>query len=107
MANRLESLNIDLQQNPGLSFGEHRTAGIVADRLDAFGLEVLSGVGRTGVVGILHNGDGPVVMLRSGMDALPVLEDVALDYASTARGADPDGNEVHLLHACGHDADVS
>lgn len=107
IASRLEPIYKDLHRNPELSLGEHRTAGIVAEALGSLGLEVISSVGGTGVVGILRNGDGPVVMLRADMDALPVLEDTGLDYASTARGTDPDGNDVPVMHACGHDMHVT
>ncbi|MGW9631214.1 amidohydrolase [Agromyces sp. NPDC055520] len=97
----------DLHANPELSFQEHRTAGIVAETLEALGLTVTTGIGRTGVVGVLENGDGPVVLLRADMDGLPVLESTGLPYASTARGTDPDGNDVPVMHACGHDVHVT
>ena len=97
----------DLHRHPELSFQEHRTARIVADRLRALGLQVASGVGRTGVVGVLRNGEGPTVLLRADMDGLPVQEDTGLPYASTARGTDPDGRDVPLMHACGHDMHVT
>ena len=97
----------DLHRHPELSFQEHRTARIVGDRLRAIGLQVASGVGRTGVVGVLRNGPGPTVLLRADMDALPVQEDTGLPYASTARGTDPDGRDVPLMHACGHDMHVT
>ncbi|MGX7677967.1 amidohydrolase [Jatrophihabitans sp. DSM 45814] len=102
----LEAIYRDLHQHPELSFAEHRTAGIVADRLTALGIEVLTGVGGTGVVGIIRNGAGPTVLLRADMDALPVQEETGLAYASTARGTDPDGNDVPVMHACGHDVHV-
>ncbi|MFC9558401.1 amidohydrolase [Agromyces sp. NPDC056965] len=97
----------DLHANPELSFQEHRTAGIVAETLEALGLTVTKGIGRTGVVGVLENGDGPVVLLRADMDGLPVLEATGLPYASTARGTDPDGHDVPVMHACGHDVHVT
>jgi hippurate hydrolase len=97
----------DLHRHPELSFAETRTAGIVADALNALGLEVITGIGRTGVVGVLRNGDGPTVLLRADMDALPVAEETGLDYASTQRGTDPDGNDVPVMHACGHDVHVT
>jgi len=97
----------DLHLHPELSFAEHRTAGLIADRLTALGLEVTTGVGGTGVVGLLRNGDGPVVLLRADMDALPVREETDLPYASTATGIDPDGREVPVMHACGHDMHVT
>jgi amidohydrolase len=93
----------DLHQNPELSFQETRTAALIADRLHAEGFAATTEVGRTGVVGILRNGDGPTAMLRAEMDALPVQEATGLPYASTARGVDPAGQEVPVMHACGHD----
>ncbi|KQZ11309.1 amidohydrolase [Agromyces sp. Root1464] len=97
----------DLHANPELSFQEHRTAGIVAETLTALGLTVTTGIGRTGVVGVLENGDGPTVLLRADMDGLPVLEATGLPYASTARGTDHEGNDVPVMHACGHDVHVT
>ena len=103
----LEALYIDLHRHPELSFQETRTAGIAARHLGDLGLEVHEGIGVTGVVGVLRNGDGPVVWLRADMDALPVKEDTGLAYASTATGVDPDGNTVPVMHACGHDMHVT
>ncbi|MGA6166492.1 amidohydrolase [Amycolatopsis magusensis] len=99
----LEALYVDLHRHPELAFAEHRTAGILADRLDAAGFEVHRGIGQTGVLGVLRNGQGPVVMLRADIDALPVEEKTGLDYASTVRVTGPDGQEVPVMHACGHD----
>jgi len=107
VADEWVSLYQDLHRNPELSFQETRTAGIVAARLRDLGYDVTEGVGRTGVVGLLVNGDGPVVLLRADMDALPVAENTGLDYASTARGTDPEGNDVAVMHACGHDVHVT
>src|SRR5680860_1128256 len=76
-------LYVDLHANPELSGSEERTSGIVADRLVASGLETATGLGGHGVLGILRNGEGPVVGLRADMDALPVCEDTGLTYAST------------------------
>ncbi len=103
----LEALYIDLHQHPELSFQETRTAGIAAGHLRDLGLEVHEGVGITGVVGVLDNGDGPVVWVRADMDALPVGELTGLPYASTATGIDPAGNTVPVMHACGHDMHVT
>ncbi|MFF8381459.1 amidohydrolase [Streptomyces sp. NPDC015661] len=103
----LRALYEDLHAHPELSFQEFRTAGVVAERLRAQGWEVTEGVGRTGVVGVLANGPGPVVLLRADMDALPVKEETGLPYASTATGTDPDGNAVPVMHACGHDMHVT
>jgi hippurate hydrolase len=107
MALDLAAVYRDLHANPELSFQEHRTAGIVAESLTSLGYAVTTGLGRTGVVGVLENGAGPTVLLRADMDALPVLEETGLEYASTARGTDGDGNDVPLMHACGHDVHVT
>ncbi|MFJ4172903.1 amidohydrolase [Microbacterium sp. NPDC089696] len=103
----LEALYIDLHQHPELSFQETRTAGIAAGHLRDLGLDVREGVGVTGVVGVLENGEGPVVWVRADMDALPVGEETGLAYASTATGIDPGGNTVPVMHACGHDMHVT
>jgi hippurate hydrolase len=97
----------DLHQHPELSHQEHRTAGKVADRLGQAGYEVHRGLGGTGVVGVLRHGDGPAVLLRADMDALPVREATGLPYASTATATDGVGNEVPVAHACGHDMHVT
>lgn len=97
----------DLHANPELGFAETRTAGVVAEHLRALGLEVRTGVGRTGVVGILRGGKtGRTVALRADMDALPVLEATGLPFASTATGTYM-GQTVPVAHACGHDAHVA
>jgi len=97
----------DLHRHPELSFQETRTAALVADRLRAAGFAVTSEVGRTGVVGILRNGDGPTALLRADMDALPVQEATGLPFASTVRGVDGAGRDVPVMHACGHDLHVT
>ncbi len=97
----------DLHAHPELSHEEHATASKVAERLGASGIEVHTGVGGTGVIGVLRNGEGPVVLLRADMDALPVAEATGLDYASHATAADAEGNEVPVMHACGHDMHVA
>lgn len=107
MAIDLEATYKDLHRHPELSFAETRTAGIVADTLRELGIEVITGIGRTGVVGVLRNGEGPTVLLRADMDALPVAEETGLDYASTQHGTDPDGKDVPVMHACGHDVHVT
>ncbi|WP_276483986.1 amidohydrolase [Paraflavitalea pollutisoli] len=97
----------DLHQHPELGNRETRTAEIVAKHLRALGLDVTTGVGKTGVVGILKGGQsGPVVALRADMDALPVTERTNLPFASTAT-ATYNGNQTGVMHACGHDAHVS
>src|SRR3954453_16837613 len=103
----LEDLYRDVHSHPELSVQEHRTAVKAAERLQAAGYDVTTGVGGTGVVGLLSNGDGPTVMLRADMDALPVKEATGLPYASTETATDPDGNDVHVMHACGHDMHVA
>jgi amidohydrolase len=103
----LEDFYRDIHQHPELSTQERRTAGKVAERLAAAGYEVTTGVGGTGVVGLLRTGDGPTVMLRADMDALPVKEATGLPYASTATATDPSGAEVPVMHACGHDMHVT
>ncbi len=102
-----EAFYKDLHQHPELSHQEQRTAQRVAGQLQQYGCTVQSGIGGTGVVGMLSNGDGPTVLLRADMDALPVKEDTGADYASTATAQDADGNEVPVAHACGHDIHVS
>ena len=103
----LAALYRDLHANPELSFAERRTAGIVARSLEALGYEVHTGIGGTGVVGVLRRGEGPTVLVRADMDALPVAEATGLEYASTARGVDPAGKDVPVMHACGHDMHVT
>jgi len=93
----------DLHAHPELGFTEVRTAGILADRLEALGYEVARGVGRTGVVAVLDNGPGPTVLCRADIDAVPLTEDTGLPYASTTRTTQEDGGEVGVAHACGHD----
>jgi amidohydrolase len=102
-----EDLYRDVHQHPELSHQEHRTAGLVADRLRQAGFEVHEKVGGTGVVGVLRNGDGATVLLRADMDALPVREATGLPYASQVTATDGDGNQVPVMHACGHDMHVA
>jgi hippurate hydrolase len=94
----LEALYKDVHRHPELSLQEERTAALAAGRLQDAGYEMTAGVGKTGVVGVLRNGDGPTVMLRADMDALPVQEQTGLDYASETDG---------VMHACGHDMHVA
>lgn len=98
----------DIHQNPELGNQETRTAKLVADHLRALGYEVTEGVAVTGVVGVLRGGagEGPVVALRADMDALPVTEAVDLPFASKVR-ATFGGQEVGVMHACGHDCHVA
>lgn len=103
----LEDFYRDLHQNPELSHAERRTAGRTAERLRTAGYEVHERLGGTGVVGMLHNGDGRAVLLRADMDALPVHEATDLSYASIATAKDADGQSVPVMHACGHDVHVT
>jgi amidohydrolase len=102
-----EDLYRDVHQHPELSHQEQRTAGLVAGRLRGAGYEVHEGIGGTGVVGVLRNGEGPVVLLRADMDALPVREATGLPYASEVTVPDADGHAVPVMHACGHDMHVA
>ena len=86
---------------------EKRTADIAAQRLRVSGYDVSTGIGKTGVVGVLKNGDGPTVMLRADMDALPVREATGLSYASNITASDSEGKTVPVMHACGHDMHVT
>nr|WP_243709380.1 amidohydrolase [Micromonospora sp. 15K316] len=94
---------IDLHSHPELSGAEQRTAAVFAARLRRDGFEVSTGVGGHGVVGVLRNGPGPIVLLRAELDGLPVREETGLAYASAAVAVGPDGREVPVMHACGHD----
>ncbi|MFZ3554693.1 amidohydrolase [Streptomyces sp. BH055] len=100
----LAGLYRDLHEHPELSLQETRSAELLARRLRAAGVDdVVEGVGTTGVVGVVRNGEGPVVMLRADFDALPVEEKTGLPYASVARAVDREGKDVPVMHACGHD----
>ena len=97
----------DLHANPELSFQEVRTAKIMADAAREAGFEVTEKVGKTGVVAVLRNGDGPTVLIRADMDALPVTEQTGLPFASTRRGVSLAGVESGIMHACGHDTHMT
>jgi amidohydrolase len=107
MAPELLEIYEDLHRHPELSMQERRTAGIAADYIEKLGYAVTRAVGVTGVVGLLRNGDGPTVMLRGDMDALPMAEDTGLPYASQAKATDTDGQQVGVAHSCGHDLHVT
>jgi amidohydrolase len=107
MAEALAELYRDLHRHPELSFAETRTAAIGAAWLREAGFTTTAEVGRTGVVGVLRNGDGPTALLRADMDGLPLQERTGLPYASEAVGVDPDGAEVPVMHGCGHDMHVA
>jgi len=100
---KLEAFYRDLHANPELGFAEHKTAAKLAERAKALGFEVTTGVGGTGVVAVLKNGPGPTVMLRTEMDALPVLEKTGLPFASKVTTKNAAGDTVPVAHACGHD----
>src|SRR3954469_15837744 len=100
---QLEALYLDLHRHPELSMKEQRTSARMGDELRRLGYEVTTGVGGTGVVGVLRNGKGPTVLLRTELDALPVEEKTGLPYASRVTAPDPSGKVVPVMHACGHD----
>jgi amidohydrolase len=103
----LDALYRHLHQTPELSSQEEKTAAKMAERLRALGFEVTQKVGGHGVVGILRNGKGPTVMLRTDLDALPVEEKTGLPYASKVKAKDPAGLTVPVMHACGHDVHMT
>ena len=104
---QLQRLYTDLHAHPELSFQEIKTAGRIAEELKKAGAKVTTGVGELGVAGVIENGPGPVVLVRSDMDALPVTERTGLPYASRAKATDPLGREVGVMHACGHDVHMT
>ena len=104
--NKYKMLYEDLHQHPELPYQESRTAAVVADHLESLGYHVQKGIGGHGVVGILANGEGKTVMLRSELDALPIKEDTGLAYASKVEQVDTDGFTKPVMHACGHDMHV-
>lgn len=95
----------DLHAHPELGFAEKRTSSLVAEHLRGWGFSVTDGIGGTGVVGVLANGAGPVVLVRAELDALPVRERTGLPYASRATGAE--GGAQAVMHACGHDVHMA
>jgi amidohydrolase len=103
----LEALYKDVHAHPELSMQEVRTADLASKHLTKNGYEVTPGIGKTGVVGLLRNGDGPTVMLRADMDALPIREASGLDYASDITATDATGHTTPVAHACGHDMHVA
>jgi len=104
---QLVALYQHLHANPELSLEENRTAVRLADEMRGLGYAVTEKVGGTGVVAVLKNGDGPVVLIRTDMDGLPVTEQTGLPYASKVRTRDKSGNEVGVMHACGHDVHMT
>ncbi len=103
----LDQLYKHLHTNPELSFKEEKTAARIAEELKSCGFTVTTNVGGHGVVGVLQNGAGPTLMMRTDLDALPITETTGLDYASKVRTIDDQGNEVGAMHACGHDVHMS
>ncbi len=103
----LEKLYLHFHQNPELSLKEFETAKRMKSELEQVGFDVTEGVGGTGLVAMMKNGPGPVLMLRADMDALPVAEQTGLDYASKARGVNQRGQDVSVMHACGHDVHMT
>lgn len=103
----LEKLYLHLHQNPELSFHEEQTAARLARELQQCGFEVTTNIGGHGIVGVLKNGKGPTVMVRTDLDALPIVENTGLAYASKVRTHDATGNEVGVMHACGHDVHMT
>ena len=96
-----------LHANPEIAFQEVRTAQRMARELEASGFEVSRSIGGHGVVGLLRNGEGPTLMLRTDLDGLPITEETGLEYASKVRIQDPDGQSIGLMHACGHDVHMT
>ena len=104
---QVESLYIDLHKNPELSLHEEKTSAKLAERMRKLGYDVTTNVGGFGIVAILKNGPGPTLMIRTDMDALPVLEQTGLPYASKVTTHDDAGIEVPVMHACGHDVHMA
>ena len=104
---QLDDLFLWFHQNPELSMMEFETSKRLASELEALGYEVSTGIATTGVVAIMRNGEGPLVMMRADMDGLPVKEKSGLPYASTAMQVDWEGNNVSTMHACGHDVHIT
>ena len=103
----LDALYIDLHKTPELSLREEKTAAKMAAKLRELGIEVTEHVGGLGVVGVLKNGAGPTVLLRTDLDGLPVKEQTDLPYASTATGPNAAGEMMPTMHACGHDVHMT
>jgi hippurate hydrolase len=104
---QLMTLYRDLHANPELSMQEVRTPALLAPKMRELGFEVTEHVGKTGVVAVMKNGPGPVLLIRADMDALPVKEQTGLPFASKATAKLPDGSETAVMHACGHDTHIT
>jgi metal-dependent amidase/aminoacylase/carboxypeptidase family protein len=103
----LDRLYRDLHQTPELSLQEKETAAKMAARLRGLGFDVTENVGGFGVVGVLRNGAGPTVLVRTDLDALPVKEQSGLPYASSVTAMNESGVTVPVMHACGHDVHMT
>src|SRR6185503_1083399 len=103
----LETFYKDLHAHPELSFREAQTAAKVATELQRAGVETTPGIGGHGLVGVLRNGTGPTILVRTDLDALPVKEQTGLPYASRVRATNDLGVEVDVMHACGHDVHMT
>ena len=103
----LENLYLYLHQHPELSFYEINTAKRMAEELRGLGFDVTEKIGGNGIVGVMKNGSGPTIMIRTDMDALPIQEETGLAYASQVKMKDDSGAEVSVMHACGHDAHMT
>lgn len=106
-AGHLQGLYEHFHANPELSFREVETAARLAEELRVLGFEVTEGVGETGVVAVMRNGDGPTLMLRADMDGLPVVEDTGVSYASRVIGLNRFDEEQPVMHACAHDTHMT
>ena len=96
-----------LHRNPELSLQEEKTAAYLAGELAKMGYGITTGIGGHGLVAVLENGDGPTIMYRADMDGLPIAESTGLPYASEATGVIPSGQEVPVMHGCGHDVHMT
>src|SRR3954465_8914719 len=104
---QLMTLYRDLHAHPELSMQEVRTPALLAPEMRKLGFQVTEHVGKTGVVAVMKNGPGPVLLIRADMDALPVKEQTGLPFASKAVGTLPNGTETPVMHACGHDTHIT
>ena len=103
----LMSLYRELHANPELSMQEVKTSARLAAEARKLGFEVTTGVGKTGVVAVMKNGPGPVLLMRADMDALPVVEQTGLPFASKVKAISVSGTESGVMHACGHDTHMT
>src|SRR6187397_1358012 len=104
---QLMALYRDLHANPELSMQEVRTPAKLAAEVRKLGFDVTAGVGKTGVVAVMKNGPGPILLIRADMDALPVVEQTGLPFASKVRAVARSGVETGVMHACGHDTHMT